>query len=100
MYGLDITVCHYPPGASKWNPVEHRFFSFVSMEWRARSLVPLDFMKKKIEATTTRTGLTVKAIVNDKIYEKGIKISEHEFVKVNVHHHGILPNWNYTIGLN
>lgn len=99
-YGLEITVCHYPPGASKWNPVEHRLFSFISMEWRGEPLVSLDFMKNKIEATTTKTGLTIKAIINEKTYEKGIKISENEFEKVNVNYHDILPNWNYTIGLN
>jgi len=99
-YGLEITVCHYPPGASKWNPVEHRLFSFISMEWRGQPLVSLDFMKNKIEATTTKTGLTVQAIINDKIYEKGIKIANDEFAKVKINYHDILPSWNYTIGLN
>lgn len=84
-YGLEITVCHYPTGASKWNPVEHRLFSYISMEWRGEPLVSLDFMKKKIEATKTRTGLTVKAFISNKKYEKGIKIPDNEFEKVKVY---------------
>jgi hypothetical protein len=99
-YGLDITVCHYPTGASKWNPIEHRLFSQISMEWRGQPLVSLDFMKNKIEATKTRTGLTVKAYISEKKYEKGIKISNNEFAKINIRHADILPNWNYTIGAN
>lgn len=99
-YGLDITVCHYPAGASKWNPIEHRLFSQISMEWRGQPLVSLDFMKNKIDATKTRTGLTVKAFISNKKYEKGIKVADNELAKIKIKRNDILPNWNYTIGVN
>jgi hypothetical protein len=96
-YGLEVAVCHYPPGASKWNPVEHRLFSFISMEWQGEPLVSLEFMKNKIEATKTRTGLTVSAKITNKTYETGIRISNEEFSNINVKFNDTLPAWNYSI---
>jgi hypothetical protein len=99
-YGLEITVCHFPPGASKWNPIEHRLFSQISLEWRGQPLTSLEFMKNKIEATKTKTGLNVKAYINEKSYQKGIKIADDEFAKITIRHNDVLPNWNYAIGAN
>ncbi len=96
-YGLEVAVCHYPPGASKWNPVEHRLFSFISMEWQGEPLVSLEFMKNKIEATKTKTGLTVSAKIINKTYETGIKISDEDFSNINVKFNNMLPAWNYSI---
>lgn len=96
-YGLQITICHYPPGASKWNPVEHKLFSFITMEWQGEPLTSLDVMKTKIESTTTSTGLKVKAYINNKTYEKGIKIPDNQFKKIKMKQNEVLPKWNYTI---
>lgn len=96
-YGLQITICHYPPGASKWNPVEHKLFSFITMEWQGEPLTSLDVMKNKIESTTTTTGLKVKAYINNKKYEKGIKIPDNQFNKIKIKQNEVLPKWNYTI---
>lgn len=96
-YGTEVSVCHYPPGASKWNPVEHRLFSFITMEWQGQPLTSLEVMKNKIEATTTKTGLKVKAYINNKKYEKGIKIPNKAFSQINIMHNDKLPKWNYSI---
>ena len=99
-YGLEIVVCHYPSGASKWNPIEHRLFSYISLEWQGEPLTSLDFMKNKIEATKTRKGLHVNARINQKIYNKGIKVSDEEFKKIHIKWGSELPAWNYTISPN
>jgi hypothetical protein len=96
-YGLEIFVCHYPAGASKWNPVEHKLFSYISMEWQGEPLVSLDLMKNKIEATKTKSGLKVRVIINDKKYEKGIKVPDKYFSAINIKYNDILPKWNYKI---
>jgi len=96
-YGIEVSVCHYPSGASKWNPVEHRLFSFISMEWAGIPLRSLDIMLHCIRATTTRTGLTVAAFLNQKQYAKGIKISDSQMKEIGLKRHDKLPDWNYTI---
>lgn len=96
-YGIEITVCHYPPGASKWNPVEHRLFSFISMEWAGHPLRSLDLMLDYIRGTTTVTGLTVQAFLNSKSYEKGLKVTNSQLDDIGLKRHDVLPNWNYTI---
>ncbi|MCP4761589.1 MAG: ISAzo13 family transposase [archaeon] len=96
-YGLKVSICHYPPGASKWNPVEHRLFSFITMEWQGEPLTSLEFMKNKIEATTTRTGLKVKAHINEKEYEKGIKVPNNVLSNINIEYSAKLSKWNYSI---
>jgi hypothetical protein len=78
-YGIDVTVCHYPPGASKWNPVEHRLFSFITMEWAGYPLRSLELMLDYIRGTTTQTGLEVNAFLNTKTYVRGIKVSDDQF---------------------
>jgi len=96
-YGISVTVCHYPPGASKWNPIEHRLFSFITMEWASYPLRSLDLMLDYIRGTTTRTGLEVNAFLNLKTYVKGIKISDAQFEEISIKRNEILPDWNYTI---
>ncbi len=100
VHGIQITVCHYPSGASKWNPVEHRLFSFISMEWAGTPLRSLDIMLNCIRSTRTSSGLAVEAFLNTKKYEKGIKISNSEMKEINLTRHDRLPNWNYTISPN
>lgn len=99
-YGIEITVCHYPSGASKWNPVEHRLFSFISMEWAGVPLRSLDIMLNCIRSTSTTTGLTVEAFLNTAQYEKGIKISNAQMKDIHLSRHDRLPNWNYSISPN
>lgn len=97
VYNIAITVCHYPTGASKWNPTDHRLFSFITRNWAGEPLRSYDIMLNFIRHTKTKKGLKVQAILNDKIYEKGIKVSDEQFKRIHIEHHDILPNWNYTI---
>lgn len=96
--GLTITVCHYPPGTSKWNKIEHRMFSFISMNWRGRPLTDLRTIVELIAATTTDTGLTIHADLDLNWYPTGVKITDTELaalpIKGNTAFH---PEWNYTI---
>ena len=94
---LTITVCHFPPGTSKWNKIEHRLFSFISINWRAKPLVSRQTIVSLIAATTTRTGLTVHARLDERTYPKGIKISDAELAAVNLTGAAFHPEWNYTI---
>jgi len=94
---LKITVCHYPPGASKWNPIEHRLFSEVSKNWAGKPLSCFSTITKLISTTTTSTGLKVKAYIDSKEYLKGIKITDEEMSSLNIVAHDILPKLNYTI---
>ncbi len=94
---LKITVCHYPPGASKWNPIEHRLFSEISKNWAGKPLSCYPTIKKLISTTTTSTGLKVKAYIDPKKYLKGIKITDEEMSSLNIVAHDILPKLNYTI---
>ena len=94
---LTLTICHYPPGASKWNKIEHRMFSFISINWRGEPLVSYETVIQLINATTTKTGLKVKAILDKHTYLTGIKISDEEMNALYVKRHDIFPQWNYTI---
>jgi hypothetical protein len=96
-HGISITVCHYPPGASKWNPIEHRLFSFISLEWAGHPLRSLGAMITYIQGTTTKTGLQVTALFNERKYAKGKKISDHLFKEIPLSNHSELPAWNYKI---
>jgi hypothetical protein len=96
-HDLTVTVCHYPPGASKWNPVEHRLFSFVSLEWAGHPLRSLEAMTRYIESTTTKTGLKVTALLNQQQYDKGKTVSNQLFKTIPLSNHQQLPAWNYTI---
>jgi hypothetical protein len=95
--GLKVRVCHYPPGASKWNPIEHRLFSFVSKNWEAEPLINYERVLKTIRTTKTKTGLRVRACIIDKKYETGIKISDDQMQQVNLKRYPVNPEWNYTI---
>ena len=95
--GLKITVCHFPPGTSKWNKIEHKMFSFISMNWRGKPLTNYELIINLIEGTTTKKGLKINAKIDKKIYELGKKILEEEFNKINIEEHQINSKWNYTI---
>jgi Rhodopirellula transposase DDE domain len=94
---LTVTVCHYPTGASKWNWVEHRLFSQISANWAAEPLSSYDKMLHLINATTTETGLVVKALLSTLKYQTDIKISDEQMAALNLIRHSTLPDWNYTI---
>lgn len=94
---LEITVCHFPRGTSKWNKIEHRLFSFISVNWRGKPLLSYQTIISLIAATTTKSGLTVKARLDKKNYEKGIEISEKEMSSINLTRHSFHGEWNYTI---
>jgi hypothetical protein len=99
--GLRITVCHLPPGTSKWNKIEHRLFSHISMNWRGRPLTSHDVIVQSIAATTTRTGLTVHAELDTDTYPTGIKIPDAQMKALHdngaLHRHDWHPEWNYTL---
>ena len=98
--GLEITVLHLPPGTSKWNRIEHRLFSHISMNWRGRPLESREVIIETISAVTTRTGLTVQAVPDTGIYPRGIKIPDKEmkaFEAAHLHRHPFHGDWNYTI---
>jgi hypothetical protein len=95
--GLKITVCHFPPGTSKWNKIEHKMFSFISMNWRGKPLTNYELIINLIEGTTTKKGLKIKAKMDKKIYELGKKILEKEFNKINILEHKTNSKWNYTL---
>lgn len=96
-FGLSVTVCHYPPKTSKWNPIEHRLFSEISKNWRGQPLESYETVLNYIRTTTTKTGLSVKATLVAKDYPTGIKIPEVEMKKLNLQSHKVLPQWNYTL---
>ncbi len=95
--GLQIQVCHFPPGTSKWNKIEHRLFSFISMSWRAKPLISLEVIINLIGATTTRTGLEVYARLDKCTYPDKIRVSDAELAAVNIHTTDFHPEWNYLI---
>ena len=95
--GIPITVCHYPPGTSKWNKIEHRLFSFISVSWKGQPLRSYETMINLIRATRTRSGLSVKAMLDQSEYPTGVKVSKAEFSKINIRFHATHPSWNYTI---
>ena len=95
--GLSITVSHYPPGTSKWNKIEHRMFSFISMNWRGEPLVSYETVVYLIGSTSTEKGLHIKARLDTRNYTKGRKVSDDEIEAVRLKRHARLPQWNYTI---
>ncbi|MEG1726179.1 MAG: ISAzo13 family transposase [Anaerovoracaceae bacterium] len=98
--GLEIYVCHFPPGTSKWNKIEHRLFAQISKNWRAKPLTSLTVMIDLIGATKTTKGLTVKANLDEKTYLTGIKITEEEKAKINITRNDFHGEWNYIIAGN
>jgi len=95
--GLTITVCHYPTGCSKWNPIEHRLFSFISINWAGQPLRTFETMLNLIRGTNTRTGLTVSAHLLEGVFETGKKVTSAVIKSLNMTRHTICPQWNYTI---
>ena len=95
--GIPITVCHYPPGTSKWNRIEHRMFSFITMNWRGRPLTSVRTIIELISATTTDTGLTIQAAYDPTWYPKGTKITDRQLAAVPLQAHDWHGEWNYTI---
>ncbi|MGC9222943.1 MAG: ISAzo13 family transposase [Terracidiphilus sp.] len=96
-YGLKVTVCHYPPGSSKWNPIEHRLFSQISNNWAGRPLESYETVLNYIRTTSTSTGLEVDARMLPRKYEKGEAISAGQMRQLMLANHTTLPAWNYTL---
>ena len=95
--GLEISVCHFPPGTSKWNKIEHRLFSFISMNWRGKPLTTYQVIVNLIAATTTAKGLRVKARLDPKAYPAGVKVSAADVENVNLRPARFHGDWNYTV---
>jgi hypothetical protein len=95
--GIEVMVCHYPTGASKWNPIEHRLFSYISLNWAGKPLRSFETMLGYIRGTTTEAGLEVRAFLVDRVYEKGIKVSNQEMKALNLQRRRVCPIWNYVI---
>lgn len=95
--GIPISVCHYPPGTSKWNRIEHRLFSFITRNWRGRPLLSHAVIVSLIAATTTRSGLRVRAQMDDDLYPLGVKVSKAELDRVPLKADRLRGEWNYTI---
>jgi transposase len=95
--GLRIVVCHFPPGTSKWNKIEHRLFSYISQNWRGKPLRSFETIVSLIAATTTSTGLKVHAEINTESYQVGIKVSDQELEQINIRRDKFHGNWNYEI---
>jgi hypothetical protein len=95
--GLELEVCHFPPGTSKWNKVEHRLFSFISMNWRGRPLDSYEVVIDLIASTTTSTGLKVFARLDKHQYPTKVKVTNEQIAAVNITGHDFHPDWNYTI---
>src|SRR6266700_1726677 len=95
--GMAITVCHYPPGTSKWNKIEHRLFSFISLNWKGKPLVNFETVVNLIGGTRTRAGLKVKAILDTKQYETGVELSKKDMDQLRLTRHKVHPDWNYTL---
>ncbi len=95
--GIEISVCHFPPGTSKWNKIEHRLFSYISKNWRAKPLESLEVVVNLIANTTTQKGLSVKARADKKTYEKGLKVTDEELTNIKLKRSAFRGDWNYTI---
>jgi len=95
--GLEITVCHFPPGTSKWNKIEHRMFSQVTMNWRGRPLESHEVVVNLIGSTTTTSGLRIQAELDERTYAKGVKVSDKEMAALPIAKHEFHGEWNYTL---
>jgi len=94
---MEISVCHFPPGTSKWNKIEHRLFSYISLNWRGKPLTSYQVVVNLIGATTTNKGLKVISELDRNQYEKGIKVTDEDFNKINIRRNEFHGEWNYTI---
>ena len=95
--GLTLQVCHYPPGTSKWNKIEHKLFCHITQTWRGKPLISRETVVELIASTTTKTGLTVRCEMDTRTYPKGIKVSDAEMATLNIKGDAFHPEWNYTI---
>ena len=95
--GLSITVCHYPPGTSKWNKIEHRLFSYIAMNWRGKALTSLAAIVSLIGSTTTTAGLRVRSEIDKRSYPKGVSVSAEKMDQIHLERHDFHGDWNYTI---
>jgi hypothetical protein len=96
-FGLSVTVGHYPTGCSKYNPIEHRLFGPISVNWAGKPLTSFEAMLAYIRGTTTRTGLTTEAVRWEGVYEKGCKVTDDAMGSLALERHLVCPNWNYTL---
>lgn len=96
-FGLTLTVCHYPPATSKWNPIEHRLFAQISRNWAGEPLTSYETIVNFISTTTTVHGLRVTATISDGDYPTGVKIAKCEMAQLSIKPHDVCPQWNYTI---
>ena len=95
--GLVVTVCHYPRGCSKYNPVEHRLFSHISMNWAGKALRSFESLLGYVCATRTETGLQVRAVLHEQAYATGQSVSDEQMAALKVERHRVCPAWNYTM---
>ena len=94
---LRIQVCHFPPGTSKWNKIEHRMFAFISKNWRGQPLDSLATIVNLIAHTTTETGLYIETSIDETLYQKGIEVTEEEMAALKLTLHAFHGEWNYTL---
>ncbi|QTA83012.1 Transposase family protein, DDE domain-containing [Desulfonema limicola] len=94
---IEINVSHFPPGTSKWNKIEHRMFSFITKNWRGKPLIDRQTVIELIGNTKTKTGLEIKAVLDENFYEKGIRITDEEMEKINLEESNFHGEWNYKI---
>lgn len=96
-FGLFVTLCHYPTGASKWNSIEHRLFAEISKQWAGQPRADYRTVLRLICRTHTRTGLTVNCSLDTRQYPKGIKLTSEQMRPISLYKHAVLPNWSYTL---
>lgn len=96
-FGLEVLVSHYPTGASKWNPIEHRLFGPISLNWAGKPLRSFDVLLAYLRGTVTETGLQVKAFLLDQVYPTGVKVSDEVMQALNIQFADVCPKWNYAI---
>ena len=96
-FGLEVTICHYPTGCSKWNPIEHRLFGPISINWSGKPLRTFETALSCIRGTTTETGLRVSAYLLSQVFAIGQSVSKEVMETLNLHFHPVCPRWNYTI---
>ena len=95
--GWSISVCHFPPGTSKWNKIEHRLFSFISQNWRGKPLISHEVIINLIAATTSKTGLSVKSALDVNLYPAGVKVSDQQMAELRLRRDRFHGDWNYSL---
>ncbi len=94
---MEINICHFPPGTSKWHKIEHKMFSYISENWRGRPLITKEMVVKLIAGTRTKKGLEIRSILDENIYENGIKITDDEMARINIVESEFHGEWNCKI---